>query len=233
MFAKFVTIFKIPELRRKIFLTLFLLFVYRLGFYITLPIIDQGAMKSIFDSMRESNNALGNTLKMVELFSASSFGNSTIFGLGIMPYISASIILQLLASVYPPLEKLQKEGEAGRKKINEYTRYLTVFLCFFQSLMWIKYLTGLSGGGNIVYPAYTGAYSTFVAAMTMTAGTVFLMWIGEQIDEYGIGNGISLLIMAGILARIPAAIEGLINEFLLSGVHIGDNRGIESLLILA
>jgi preprotein translocase subunit SecY len=233
MLAKFATIFKIPELRRKIFLTLFLLFVYRLGFYITLPTIDQGAMKSIFDSMRESNNALGNTLKMVELFSASSFGNSTIFGLGIMPYISASIILQLLGSVYPPLEKLQKEGEAGRKKINEYTRYLTVVLCFFQSWMWIKYLTGMSGGGNIIYPAYTGIYPTFIAAMTMTAGTVFLMWIGEQIDEYGIGNGISLLIMAGILARIPAAIEGLINEFLLSGVHIGDNRGIESLLILA
>jgi preprotein translocase subunit SecY len=233
MFAKFVTIFKIPELRRKIFLTLFLLFVYRLGFYITLPTIDQGAMKSIFDSMRESNNALGNTLKMVELFSASSFGNSTSFGVGIMPYISASIILQLLGSVYPPLEKLQKEGEAGRKKINEYTRYLTVVLCFFQSWMWIKYLTSMSGGGNIIYPAYTGFYPTFIAAMTMTAGTVFLMWIGEQIDEYGIGNGISLLIMAGILARIPAAIEGLVNEFLLSGVHIGDNRGIESLLILA
>src|SRR5258707_11905486 len=136
MFARFVTIFKIPELRRKIFLTLFLLFVYRLGFYITLPTIDQGVMKENFDTMREQNNALGNTLKMVELFSASNFGNSTIFGLGIMPYISASIILQLLASVYPPLEKLQKEGEAGRKKINEYTRDLTVVLCFFQSLMW-------------------------------------------------------------------------------------------------
>lgn len=231
MLAKFATIFKIPELRRKIFLTLFLMFVYRLGFYITLPIIDQSVMTKSFEEMRDQNNALGNTLKMVELFSASSFGNSTIFGLGIMPYISASIILQLLASVYPPLEKLQKEGEAGRKKINEYTRYLTVVLCFFQSLMWIKYLTGLQD--TIVYPGYTGVYPTIVAAATMTAGTVFLMWIGEQIDEYGIGNGISLLIMAGILARIPAAIEGLVNEFLAGGPHIGGNRGIESLLILA
>jgi preprotein translocase subunit SecY len=231
MFAKFVTIFKIPELRRKIFLTLFLLFVYRLGFYITLPTIDQGVMKESFEQMKDQNTALGNTLKMVELFSASNFGNSTIFGLGIMPYISASIILQLLASVYPPLEKLQKEGEAGRKKINEYTRYLTVVLCFFQSLMWIKYLIGM-GSGSIVYPGYAGMYATFVAAMTMTAGTVFLMWIGEQIDEYGIGNGISLLIMAGILARIPNAIEALVKEFIMEGVHIGDSRGIESLLIL-
>src|SRR5690242_383425 len=128
MFAKFITIFKIPELRRKIFLTLFLLFVYRLGFYVTLPTIDQTRMTQQFAKMKDQNSALGNTLKMVELFSASNFGNSTIFGLGIMPYISASIILQLLASVYPPLEKLQKEGEAGRKKINEYTRYLTVAL---------------------------------------------------------------------------------------------------------
>lgn len=234
MLAKFATIFKIPELRRKIFLTLFLLFVYRLGFYITLPIIDQTVMAKTFSEIKDKNNALGNTLKMVELFSASNFGNSTIFGLGIMPYISASIILQLLGSVYPPLEKLQKEGESGRKKINEYTRYLTVFLCFFQSLMWIKYLTtNFSDANSIVYPGYTGFYPTFVAAMTMTAGTVFLMWIGEQIDEYGIGNGISLLIMAGILARIPNAIEGLVNEFIAGGVHIGDNRGIESLLILA
>jgi preprotein translocase subunit SecY len=234
MLTKFATIFKIPELRRKIYLTLFLLFIYRLGSYITLPIIDQSTIAKTFKDLSEQNNALGNTLKMVELFSASNFGSSTIFGLGIMPYISASIILQLLASVYPPLEKLQKEGEAGRKKINEYTRYLTVGLCFFQSLMWVKYLTGLGGsGGSIVYPGYTDAYSTVVAAVTMTAGTIFLMWIGEQIDEYGIGNGISLLIMAGILARIPAAIQALINEFLAGGVHIGDNRGIESLMILA
>src|SRR4029450_1110617 len=104
--------------------------------------------------MREQNDALGNTLKMVELFSASSFGNSTIFGLGIMPYISASIILQLLASVYPPLEKLQKEGEAGRKKINEYTRYFTVFLAFFQSLFWFRsVLSGGAMGPSPVYPS--------------------------------------------------------------------------------
>src|SRR5579864_7696686 len=168
MLAKFATIFKIPELRRKIWLTLFLLFVYRMGFYIPLPPIDQAQMTKIFSKMQEQGNTLGQTLKLVELFSASSFGNSTIFGLGIMPYISASIILQLLGSVYPPLEKLQKEGEAGRKKINEYTRYLTVGLCFVQSFMWLKFLAGQTGGG-ILYASYSGFYPTFVAAITMTA----------------------------------------------------------------
>jgi len=232
MLAKFATVFKIPELRKKIWLTLFLLFVYRMGFYITLPPIDQAEMKKNFAKMQEQGNTLGQTLKLVELFSASSFGNSTIFGLGIMPYISASIILQLLGSVYPPLEKLQKEGEAGRKKINEYTRYLTVGLCFVQSYMWIHYISS-AGGTSIVHSGFRGFYPTLVSAITMTAGTIFLMWIGEQIDEYGIGNGISLLIMAGILARIPRAAKDLYDSFLKDGVKLGGDRGIESLLILA
>lgn len=231
MLAKFATVFKIPELRRKIYLTLFLLFVYRMGFYITLPPINQERMRENFAKMQSSGDTLGQTLKMVELFSASNFGNSTIFGLGIMPYISASIILQLLGSVYPPLEKLQKEGEAGRKKINEYTRYLTVGLCFIQSYAWIRYLSGATGG--IVYDGFGGFYPTLVSAVTMTAGTIFLMWIGEQIDEYGIGNGISLLIMAGILSRIPKAGAQLYEDYLANGVSLGGDRGIESLLILA
>jgi preprotein translocase subunit SecY len=231
MFAKFVTVFKIPELRNKILLTLFLLFVYRMGFYITLPPIDQAVMTKNFAKMQEQGNPLGQTLKLVELFSASNFGMSSIFGLGIMPYISASIILQLLGSVYPPLEKLQKEGEAGRKKINEYTRYLTVGLCFVQSYMWINYIAG-TDANRIVYKEWAGFYPTLVSAVTMTAGTIFLMWIGEQIDEYGIGNGISLLIMAGILARIPRAVQDLYMTFLKDGVKLGGDRGIESLLIL-
>src|SRR5258708_6833177 len=232
MFAKFATVFKIPELRRKIWLTLFLLFVYRMGFYIPLPPIDQTQMTKNFQKMQQQGNTLGQTLKLVELFSASSFGNSTIFGLGIMPYISASIILQLLGSVYPPLEKLQKEGEAGRKKINEYTRYLTVGLCFVQSYMWINYLAGYDQQ-SIVYKEFNWFVPIFVSAVTMTAGTIFLMWIGEQIDEYGIGNGISLLIMAGILWRIPRAGSDLFEPFLKDGVKLGGDRGIESLLILA
>jgi len=232
MFAKFATVFKIPELRRKIWLTLLLLFVYRMGFYIPLPTIDQVKMAEQFSKMQSPGDTLGQTLKMVEIFSASNFGNSTIFGLGIMPYISASIILQLLGSVYPPLEKLQKEGEAGRKKINEYTRYLTVVLCFIQSYMWIKYLASFTSGG-IVYSSFNGFYPTLVSAITMTAGTIFLMWIGEQIDEYGIGNGISLLIMAGILSRIPKAATELYTQYIGNGVNLGGDRGVESLLILA
>lgn len=236
MFAKFATIFKIPELRRKIYLTLLLLFVYRMGFYIALPHIDQVRMAESFKKLQSPGDSLGQTLELVELFSASNFGNSTIFGLGIMPYISASIILQLLGSVYPPLEKLQKEGEAGRKKINEYTRYLTVALCFVQSFMWLKFLAGQTGGG-ILYKTYStgwaGTYATFVAAITMTAGTVFLMWLGEQIDEYGIGNGISLIIMAGILSRIPKALSKLYETYLAKGVGLGGDTGVEKLLILA
>jgi len=231
MLAKFLIIFKIPELRRKILLTLGLLFVYRLGFYITLPNIDQAVLEEQFKSMQKRGDALSQTLKMVELFSASSFGNSTIFGLGIMPYISASIILQLLGSVWGPLEKLQKEGEQGRKKINEYTRYLTVGLCFFQSWMWLRYLAGLSD--SMLYPEFRGIWSNFAAAWVMTAGTVFLMWIGEQIDEYGVGNGISLLIMAGILARIPRAIATLWQQYLANGPSIGGDNGVQNLLVLA
>lgn len=231
MLSKFATIFKIPELRQKIFLTLLLLFVYRMGFFIPLPIINQDLMRENFESLSKSSG-LGQALKMVELFSASSFGMSTIFGLGIMPYISASIILQLLGSVYPPLEKLQKEGEAGRKKINEYTRYATVVLCFGQSYFWVKYLSG-SMQPSLIYGSFDYFFPHFVAAVTMTAGTVLLMWIGEQIDEYGIGNGISLLIMAGILARMPKATTELLRPAFEQGVQLGGERGIEKLLVLA
>src|SRR5438105_4357507 len=145
-------------------------------------------------------------------FSASDLGQATIFGLGIMPYISASIIFQLLASVWPPLEKLQKEGEAGRKKINEYTRYATVFICFLQAWMWVTQLarSKVDGGLGLAIPGYDSWFFIFTTVIIMTTGTVFLMWIGEQIDEYGIGNGISLLIMAGIICRIPDATFSLL-----------------------
>ena len=128
MFGKLAMVLKIPELRNKILLTLALLLVFRLGSFIPLPLLDQEAAKTGFDELKKSNQGQGQALKIVEMFSASAFGTATIFGMGIMPYISASIIFQLLATVYPPLEKLQKEGESGRKKINEYTRYATVLL---------------------------------------------------------------------------------------------------------
>ncbi len=232
MIEKLLTVFRIPELRYKIFLTLGLLAVYRLGYYIPLPIIDQAQLKLALESQANDQSGLGRAMQVVQLFSAASIGMSTIFGLGIMPYISASIIFQLFATVYPPLEKLQKEGEAGRKKINEYTRYATVVLAFAQSYMWVLYLSGTMKPSPILDDFNSFGFH-IAAALTMTAGTVLLMWIGEQIDEYGIGNGISLLIMAGILCRMPEALQSLLKPALKDGFKLGSGAGIDKLLILS
>lgn len=232
MIEKLLTVFRIPELRYKIFLTLALLAVYRLGYYIPLPIIDQTALKQALDAQANDQSGLGKAMQVVQLFSAASIGMSTIFGLGIMPYISASIIFQLFATVYPPLEKLQKEGEAGRKKINEYTRYATVILAFAQSFMWVRYLSTTLAPSPILADFDTFPFH-LAAALTMTAGTVLLMWIGEQIDEYGIGNGISLLIMAGILCRMPEALQSLLKPAFKEGIKLGTGAGIDKLLILS
>ncbi len=228
MLARLITIFKIPELRQKILLTLGLLAVYRMGFAIPLPFIDQVRMTEALNKSADSQ--FGSILAAIRLFSASNFGS--IFGLGIMPYITASIIFQLLGTVYPPLEALQKEGEAGRRKINEYTRYATVIICLFQSWFFISNIDSFFGDPQIVLTDYQGFYWRLVATATMTAGTVLLMWIGEQIDAYGIGNGISLLIMAGILARMPSALVSLIQPALEDGIAIGKEAGIEKLLVL-
>jgi preprotein translocase subunit SecY len=203
--GKIKAIFIIPELRQKVLFTLLLLAIYRVGYSIPLPFVDQRQMNKTIGG----GSALGSILNYVSLFSGGNLSHATIFGLGIMPYISASIIFQLLAAVYPPLEKLQKEGESGRKKINEYTRYATVVLCIFQSIMFVRYIVGDQGWG---LPDWTGWFPFFTMVLVMTTGTIFMMWLGEQIDEYGIGNGISLIIMAGIVARIPAATGDLFFE---------------------
>lgn len=213
MFSAFINIFKVPDLRNKIFFTLALLCAYRIGFYIPLPGVDQSQLAAHFKTMAQSGGAGKGMEQLTEYFSMFTGGNlqqSTIFGLGIMPYISASIIFQLLGTVLPGLEKLRQEGEIGRKKIQEYTRYATVILCLIQAAFWLKYITSQ----NLVFPEYCdwGSYFwttlTFwlIGLTTMTAGTVFLMWLGEQIDEYGIGNGVSLIIMSGIVARMPTAL---------------------------
>lgn len=204
---KLWTIFKVPELRRKILMTALFLAIYRVGFYIPLPIVDQSKMQSWIEG--QSRTAAGQILGTVAMFGGTQIGMSTIFGLGIMPYISASIIFQLLASVVPSLEALMKEGESGRKKINEYTRYATVLLCVGQSAMWVRYMMSSM---QVVPIGYQDLWHGFICVSIMTAGTVFLMWIGEQIDEFGIGNGISLLIMAGILARMPSAMVSLLRN---------------------
>ena len=216
MLKTLITIFKIPELRRKILITLMFLAVYRVGFRVPLPIIDQGKLARWFESQQAT--ATGRIFGYVALFSGTELGTSTIFGLGIMPYISASIIFQLLSSVVPALEKLSKEGEAGRKKINEYTRYAAVVLCMGQSAMWLRWMMSI----GIVPQDYRTFGMGFMTVMTMTAGTMFLMWIGEQIDEYGIGNGISLIIMAGIIARMPAALLTVVQK---ATLRIGADPG--------
>src|SRR5437588_11012306 len=231
--SRLTTIFRIKELRQKIFITIAFLAIYRIGFHVPLPMINQVEMANI---MRSTDEGL---FGLISLFSGGSLSQSTIFGLGIMPYLSASNIFQLLASVYPPLEKLQKEGEAGRKKINEYTRYATVVICVFQAWMWVSHIAKAKseGGLGLAIPGYDGFFFVFTTIVTMTAGTVFLMWIGEQIDEYGIGNGISLLIMAGIVARIPDATHSLLFEkghlrasiFMLGGSGPGGDIGLEKI----
>lgn len=234
MLSKLLTVFRVPELRQKILLTIGLLAVYRMGFSITLPFMDHDAINRVTNSTG-AGTGLGDMLKMVQVFSASNLTNGSIFGLGIMPYITASIVFQLLGTVYPPLEQLQKEGESGRRRLNEYTRYATVVICLLQSFFLIRGLTsaGALAAESLVLPEYRTFGWCLVGTFVMTAGTVFLMWIGEQIDAYGIGNGISLLIMAGILARMPGAASGFLTGFLDGGMELGGPQGVERLLVLA
>jgi len=224
MWEKIRIVFTIPELRKKILFTLLLLLVYRVGWQIQLPIVDGAEMQK-----RMQSSGLGQLFQQVAVFSASQLNQVTIFGLGIMPYISASIIFQLLGTVWGPLERLQKEGESGRKKINEYTRYATVVLCIGQSWMFLKFLTSQ----GVLLPQFVPLSWgwSIVTVLTMTSGTIFLMWLGEQIDEFGIGNGISLLIMAGILAQLPGAVVELIG---LSGFELAPQGklGLPVLLLL-
>jgi preprotein translocase subunit SecY len=241
MFEKLRVVLTIPELRQKILLTLLMLAIYRVGYWIPVPIVDQAAVTRFFS---QDQGGLGKFLQQVSVFSASNLNQATIFGLGIMPYISASIILQILGSVWKPLEELRKEGETGRKKLNEYTRYLTVGLCIIQSYFYVRALMGggTDGSGSMIDasfltnppdPKSLSFGWQLVTVMTMTCGTIFLMWLGEQIDEFGIGNGISLLIMAGILARMPDALQNLFRnaEMKLTG-EIGSAIGLETIIIL-
>jgi preprotein translocase subunit SecY len=232
--------FRIPELQQKILITLIFLAVYRIGYHIPLPMVDQHQIHKAFEGM---GGGLGQLLAFASVFSGSALSQGTIFGLGIMPYISASIIFQLLASFYPPLEKLQKEGESGRKKINEYTRYATVPICLVQSYIYVNSFILAQHGvdGALFLPGWNNLFDIMTAVLIMTAGTLFLMWIGEQIDEYGIGNGISLIIMAGIVSRIPEAIKRLFftdngTRFRWTIFQIGGDAnggpGLETLIVL-
>ena len=192
-------IFRVPELKRRVLFTCALLIVYRIGAHVPTPGIDAHALSQFFQTQA------GNLLGFFDLFSGGALRRLSVFALGIMPYISASIILQLLAVVVPALERLQKEGEQGRKKITQYTRFGTVGLAGIQGLGIAIGLESMQIQGAMVVPS-PGWGFRLMTTITLTAGTIFLMWLGEQISERGIGNGISLLIFAGIIVRLPEAI---------------------------
>jgi preprotein translocase subunit SecY len=203
MIESIKNIFSIADLRRRVVFTFLMLAVYRVGGHIPVPGIDFHALEAFF---RQQG---GGILGFLDLFSGGNLRRLTVFALGIMPYISASIILQLLTVIWPYLEKLSKEGEVGRKKITQYTRYGTIVLSLIQGLgiaFWLESITGAGTGGVVPHPGWAFRSMT---VLTLTTGTAFIMWVGEQISERGIGNGISLIIYAGIVAGLPSAVVTL------------------------
>ena len=203
LFEKIANIFRVPDLRKRVLYTLAMLAVYRVGAHIPTPGIDSAALARLFENLR------GSALGLVDLFSGGNLSRLTIFALGITPYITASIIFQLLTVVYEPLARLQKEGELGRKKITQYTRYVTVILGAIQAggIALTLQRGGLGGGERLVLNPGLGF--TLTTIITLTAGTAFIMWLGEQITERGIGNGMSLIIFTGIVVGLPRAIADL------------------------
>jgi len=189
-FAAVQNMFKIPELRKRIFFTLGLLAIYRLGAHVTAPGINKARLEQVWGEVA------GTLLGVLDLFSGGNFRTISVFALGVTPYITASIILQLMTVLYPPIKKIQEEGEVGRQKINQYTRYLTVILCSIQTFFVSTWLQK----NGIIGDSW---WATIMVVITLTTGTVFVMWLGEQITERGIGNGISLLIFAGIVIGLP------------------------------
>jgi len=214
MFSSFANLFRIPELRKRLGVTLMLLLVYRVGWNIPLPGIDPGKLKAMM-AAGGSQSAL---INFINIISGGGLQRASLFSLGIMPYISASIIFSLLVKVIPALEKLSQEGSAGQRKINQWTRYSTVPICIIQAAFTVRQFTGniripVEGGSTVLSPLIFGSNLPGTGmilgwVLALTTGTIFLMWVGEQITEYGVGNGISLLIMAGIVARLPQSLGG-------------------------
>ena len=230
MFSALVNSFKIPDLKRRIIITSALIAIYRIGCYVPTPGIDGAALAEFFNRMAKTQG--GALFGIINMFSGGAMERLTIFALGIMPYISASIILQLLTAVVPTLEKLAKEGKAGYEKINQYTRYGTVALAIIQSFfiaMWLENPARFEGLKIVLYPGWGFRVLT---VLTLTTGTIFIMWLGEQIQERGIGNGISLVITCGIISRIWPAMNQL---FILISPFSPTRRQIQpfTLLIMA
>jgi preprotein translocase subunit SecY len=206
MLEKFLNIFRIPDLRKRVLFMLGILAVYRLGAWIPTPGVDTHMLERMFDA--QGGSALG----LMNLFGGGNLRRMTVFALGIMPYITASIIFQLLTVVYEPLARIQKEGELGRRKITQWTRYMTVILAALQSIG-IAFM--LKRGGMVLHP---GIGFVLMTVLTLTTGSAFIMWLGEQITDRGIGNGMSLLIFAGIVAGLP---RGVIDLFRRSDQPVG------------
>lgn len=219
MLSAFANVLRVPELARKLGLTLFILSIFRFGAAIPLPGVNAEILKERLRQLTQEGSVLGSVVGFGNMLSGGALERASVFALGIMPYISASIILQLLATVFPALKRLQEEGEAGRKKINQYTRYLTVALCLFQGVL---VLTAMHRTSPMLFYTGVGAPYLLFGAVTLTAGTVFLMWLGEQIDEFGIGNGISLIIMVGIVTDIPNAFRTFFTRWNVHPVDPGD-----------
>src|SRR5881296_65237 len=197
MLESFQNIFRIPELKRRVLFTIALLCVYRLGGHVPTPGVNSEALVTAFAS--QANSLFG----LYDLFVGGSFAKATVFALGIMPYISASIILQLLGAVVPYFEKLRKEGEEGQKKITQWTRYGTVFISIVQSYAYSIFLVNLGASQGLSVVPNPGFAFYFSTIITQTAGTILVMWLGEKITEFGIGNGISLIIFVNILGGVP------------------------------
>src|ERR671910_574583 len=200
MLSGFQNASRIPELRKRLLFTLAMLAVYRLGIHVPTPGIDRHALAAFFEQYK------GTIFGLFNLFSGGALEQFSVFSLGIMPYISASIILQLLTVVFPYLERLSKEGEAGRRKITQYTRYGTIVLSIIQGTMISLGLAGTQGPGGQPIVLNPDVSFHIMTVITLTSGTAFIMWLGEQITERGVGNGISLIIFAGIVARLPSAV---------------------------
>lgn len=200
-------VFRIPELRKRIAYTLALLAVYRIGIFVTTPGVDRALMKDYL----QTGTGGGGLLNMFNFFSGGALEQLSVFALGIMPYVTSSIIMQLMTVVIPSLERMQKEGDQGRRKINQYTRYGTVLISVVQAIMLSSWLKGINHNGQSVVntewaAAWNGVGFVLITIITLTSGTAFIMWLGERITERGIGNGISLIIFAGIVARLPEAV---------------------------
>ena len=226
MLEKLRNIYQVPELRRRILFTLGLFVIYRLGEHVPTPGVNLAALTAAFRS--QANGLFG----MYDMFVGRAFSRATIFALGIMPYISASIILQLLGAVVPYFEKLRKEGEEGQKKITQYTRYGTVFISVVQSVAYSLFLVNLGNSQGLSVVPHPGFGFTFSTVITQTAGTILVMWLGEKITEFGIGNGISLIIFVNILGGLPAGVKNTFENFKGGNLNLLQLAGMAVIIVL-